>query len=98
MRCTERKDDAQGLSRCAETAAFSQNFFRRPRGGGVCIYHGPGSEKSNRRGQNVWITSLPPIQQGIYRGEKTADNLRAESDNTRSETVVHAREICFDKY
>lgn len=50
------------------------------------------------RGQTSGPLYSPPIRRGIYRGEKTADDLREESDNTRSETVVHAREICFDKY
>lgn len=41
-----------------------------------------------------------PFDEGftVVKRPLKADDLREESDNTRSETVVHAREICFDKY
>jgi len=39
-----------------------------------------GEKNSNRRGQTSGPLHSPPIRRGIYRGEKTADDLREESD------------------
>jgi len=88
VHCTERKHVARGLSRLAETADFYWELFSKAVWAAtkafvftvvVIVVRG----ENNRRGQTSGPLHSLPVRRRIYRGEKTADDLREETDSAR---------------